>query len=260
MVLLVVAILAAGLTVPLAAQVQMRRHEETRRILDEAREALLGFAAAHARLPCPASAASRGEESFAPGGDAGNGRCSHFHDGFLPAATLGLAPLDDEGFLRDAWGTRSQPRSLRRVRGGRGGERRGRSAHAGQRHAGRHAARASAPRAHFLFICASGAASSATSCGPAANQLTRRAAFVLLSARARRASTRRAREATRRATWMGIAVFVCARAHRGAGQRVRRHRDLGAGATSSRAAWWPRGACPERARCPSNLLNFIGAL
>jgi prepilin-type N-terminal cleavage/methylation domain-containing protein len=63
MVLLVVAILAAGLSMPLAAQVQMRRYDETRRALDEAREALLGFAASSGRLPCPASAASprRGE-------------------------------------------------------------------------------------------------------------------------------------------------------------------------------------------------------
>ena len=45
----------------------MRRQEETRRILDEAREALLGFAATHGRLPCPATSASRGEESFAAG-------------------------------------------------------------------------------------------------------------------------------------------------------------------------------------------------
>ncbi len=83
----------------------MRRHEETRRILDEAREALLGFAAAHGRLPCPASAGSRGMESFAAGGDALNGNCSNFHGGFLPAASLGLPPLDPEGFARDGWGT-----------------------------------------------------------------------------------------------------------------------------------------------------------
>ena len=34
---------------------------------------------------------------------------------------------------------------------------------------------------HLLFICASGAPLAAGSCGPASNQLTRRAAFVLLS-------------------------------------------------------------------------------
>ena len=34
---------------------------------------------------------------------------------------------------------------------------------------------------HYLYICSTGAAASASGCGPAANQLTRRAAFVLLS-------------------------------------------------------------------------------
>ena len=34
---------------------------------------------------------------------------------------------------------------------------------------------------HYLYICADGGPASASGCGPAANQLTRRAAFVLLS-------------------------------------------------------------------------------
>src|SRR5689334_22758488 len=104
--LLVIAILLSGVALPLAAQLQARRADEVRRQFEDAREALLGFAAAHARLPCPASDASRGEESFAVGGDATNGNCSNFYDGFLPAATLGLAPLDSEGYLRDPWMTR----------------------------------------------------------------------------------------------------------------------------------------------------------
>ena len=35
---------------------------------------------------------------------------------------------------------------------------------------------------HYLYVCGSGATVDAAGCGPAANQLTRRAAFVLLSA------------------------------------------------------------------------------
>ena len=34
---------------------------------------------------------------------------------------------------------------------------------------------------HFLMICASNAGASGSGCGPATNQLTRRAAFVLMS-------------------------------------------------------------------------------
>jgi len=104
-VMLVMTILLAGIAVPIGAQVAMRRQEETRLLLVEAREAILGFAATNGRLPCPATADSRGQESFAPGGDALNGNCSRFHDGFLPAATLGLSPLDEKGFARDGWGT-----------------------------------------------------------------------------------------------------------------------------------------------------------
>lgn len=178
--LLIVALLLSALSVPFAAQLQIRRHEDTRRLLDEAREALLGFAAANARLPCPASAASRGEESFAPGGDAANGHCSNFHDGFLPAAALGLAPLDDEGYLRDAWTTRAN--RLRYAVFGAGATVNG-VVNALTRANGLQAATLAGLGAapHFLFICASGAGLTATSCGPAANQLTRRAVLVVLS-------------------------------------------------------------------------------
>src|SRR5512141_340562 len=102
-VLLVIALVASGLAVPLAAQLQMRRQEEARRQMETARDAILGFAAANGRLPCPALATDRGQESFAPGGDAVSGACADFHGGLLPAAALGLAPLDADGFLRDPW-------------------------------------------------------------------------------------------------------------------------------------------------------------
>src|SRR5258707_1260537 len=105
LVLLVLGLAITSIAVPFAAHLQMRRTEETRRQIDDAREAVMGFAAANGRLPCPASESSNGLESFAPGGDASNGNCSSFYDGLLPAATLGLAPLDTAGYLRDGWGT-----------------------------------------------------------------------------------------------------------------------------------------------------------
>ena len=179
MVLLILAVLAAGITIPLSAQLQMRRAEETRRLLDEARDALLGFAATHGRLPCPATAASRGHEAFAPAGDAANGACETFHGGYLPAAALGLAPLDADGFARDAWGG-SANRIRYAVFGG--------AAVNGvmnplTRADGMRAATLSGLGAapHYLYICARGATVTAGGCGPATNQLTRRAAFVLLS-------------------------------------------------------------------------------
>ena len=179
LVMLILAILVAGLAVPLSTQVALRRHEETRRILEEAREALLGFAAVHGRLPCPATAASHGKESFAVNGDVMNGDCSNFHDGFLPAASIGLSALDPEGFARDGWGT-ERNRIRYAVFGGR--------AVAGvtnplTRANGMQLATLAALGDHpaYLVVCGAGAPADAPVCGPAANQLTRRAAFVLLS-------------------------------------------------------------------------------
>ena len=179
-VIVIVTVLMSGLALPLAAQVQMRRQEETRRTLDEAKEALLGFAAAHGRLPCPADERSNGQESFAAGGDALSGECARFYDGFLPGAALGLAPLDAEGFVRDAWNT---PRNRIRYAVFGAGAAVGGVANPLTRANGLQSATlpALASASHFILICSSGANASASSCGPATSQLTRRAAFVLLS-------------------------------------------------------------------------------
>ena len=178
MVLLILTVLVTGMAIPLATQVAMRRYEETRRGLEDARDALLGFAAAHGRLPCPASATSNGEESFAPGGDALNGRCSNFHDGYLPAASLGLAPLDHEGFMRDAWMTPANRVRYAVFAGDANGVAQALTRANGMKSATL-AGLGAAP--NYLWICASGAGVSASGCGVAANQLTKRAAFVLVS-------------------------------------------------------------------------------
>lgn len=179
LVMLIITMLAATLAIPLAAQLQMRRSEETRRQLDEARDALLGFATIHGRLPCPATPASRGLESFAPGGGAANGACETFHSGYLPAASLGMSPVDAEGFARDAWGgpgnriryavfgdatVNGVANPLTRANGMQSATLAGLGA-----------------ASHYLYICREGAFAGGGNCGAAANQVTRRAAFVLLS-------------------------------------------------------------------------------
>lgn len=176
--MVVLALLVAGAAVPLAAQVQMRRVEETRRQLEEARDAILGFAVAHGRLPCPATAASLGQEAFTPGSNGNDGGCMDFHGGLLPAAALALTNLDAAGFARDPWaGERNRIRYA--VFGG---------AINGVNHALTRAngmqmatlqAMGAAP--HYLYICSTGALANASGCGPASSQATRRAAFLLLS-------------------------------------------------------------------------------
>jgi prepilin-type N-terminal cleavage/methylation domain-containing protein len=104
-VLAIIALLIGSMMLPLAAQDDVRRTQETQKTLSDARDALVGFATAKGRLPCPATAASNGVE--APNG---GGACTLFDAadiipvGFLPAATLGLAPVDNQSRLLDGWG------------------------------------------------------------------------------------------------------------------------------------------------------------
>jgi prepilin-type N-terminal cleavage/methylation domain-containing protein len=97
--LVVISAVLGSILVPLTTQVEQRKIGDTQRTLDQAMEALLGFAASNGRLPCPASATSNGIED-----PVGGGNCNHPFDGFFPAATLGLSPTDAQGYLVDAWG------------------------------------------------------------------------------------------------------------------------------------------------------------
>lgn len=101
--LVIVATLLSALLVPLATQMDQRRTAETQRALEAAKEALLGFAIANGRLPCPAVDATSGAETFATGGSATNGICVTT-TGFFPAIALGLDGVNGSGLLLDAFG------------------------------------------------------------------------------------------------------------------------------------------------------------
>lgn len=100
-VLLIVTLLLGGLIIPLSAQVDQRNTTETQRTLASIQEALIGFALSNGRLPCPASPTSSGQES-----PIGGGACTNPYDGFVPAATLGISPVDSQGYALDAWNNR----------------------------------------------------------------------------------------------------------------------------------------------------------
>jgi len=53
-VLLIVAILLAGVLMPLSMQMELRRYADTKKTMDQINEALFGFALMNGRLPCPA--------------------------------------------------------------------------------------------------------------------------------------------------------------------------------------------------------------
>jgi prepilin-type N-terminal cleavage/methylation domain-containing protein len=98
-VLVIVSLLIGGMLVPFAAQQEVKATIETQKTLNDVRDALYGFAAAKGRLPCPATLASVGVEQ-----PAGGGACTCVSpDCFLPAATLGIAPINSSGQALDGW-------------------------------------------------------------------------------------------------------------------------------------------------------------
>ena len=106
-VLLIITLLLSGLLVPLSTQVEQRKIAETQKTLEEIKEALLGFAIANGRLPCPAIATSSGvEDPLPPSTSTTIKSCTSALSGFVPAVTLGISPTDDQGFAIDGWGHR----------------------------------------------------------------------------------------------------------------------------------------------------------
>ena len=114
--LLIMTLVIASILVPLQAQVESRNYTETQRILDQAREALIGYAAANGYFPCPADFAltSNGAEATGSTHTSGTGACPasvtattagvNVYIGYLPAVTLGFTPTDANGYAVDAWG------------------------------------------------------------------------------------------------------------------------------------------------------------
>lgn len=99
-VLLVVTLLLGGLLVPLSTQVQQRKIGETQQMLDDIKEALIGFAASHVDasnhpyLPCPDVTNDGVEDRYTTGPNTGQCNASR---GNLPWVTLGTTSADSWG-------------------------------------------------------------------------------------------------------------------------------------------------------------------
>lgn len=116
-VLVILGFVLSALLLPLQAQRNQLFQSETENTLALAKKALIGYAQANGRLPCPATATnfqgntdagSLGQESPLGGTRASAPvalNCAT-QSGFLPAATLGLQPADPQGFALDAWNNR----------------------------------------------------------------------------------------------------------------------------------------------------------
>ncbi|HEX5463789.1 MAG TPA: type II secretion system protein, partial [Burkholderiales bacterium] len=91
-VIVIITLLLGAVLVPLGTQVGQRNTDNTQNMLDNIKNAIIGFAVANGRLPCPASATSNGVE------DGVGGVCNASFNGFVPAATLGITPTDAQGY------------------------------------------------------------------------------------------------------------------------------------------------------------------
>lgn len=90
MVLMIIALVLGGLLPTISGQIEQRRISETRKQLEEIKDALLGYAIANGHFPCPAKSPSDGAENRS------GGVCNQ-RQGFIPWMELGVAKLD-------AWG------------------------------------------------------------------------------------------------------------------------------------------------------------
>lgn len=88
----IIGLLLGSILIPLATQVDLRQTSETQKTLDEAREALIGFAIANNYLPCPDTTGDGLSDPAVPG------VCPNA-EGFLPWATLNIGQSD-------VWGNR----------------------------------------------------------------------------------------------------------------------------------------------------------
>lgn len=105
-VLIIVGLLIGGIVVSVGAQQENAARSSTERRTTEVVEALIGFAAANNRLPCPAAPPDDPTPAKRVGVEqpAGGGNCEYDWTGFVPARTLGLGPTDANGYLLDTWG------------------------------------------------------------------------------------------------------------------------------------------------------------
>jgi prepilin-type N-terminal cleavage/methylation domain-containing protein len=177
----VIALLLGSILVPLQTQIETRRLEETRRLLDQARDALLGYVAAYGYFPCPASAASNGQEavtSHASGACAAAVTGTNAYVGFLPAVTIGFTPVDGSGYAVDAW-TLVQNRIRYAVANATvNGITNPFTRINGMRSAGMSNIAAST---QLLYVCGTGSGVTGTGCAAAADQLSDDAIAVIWS-------------------------------------------------------------------------------
>ncbi|HKC54218.1 MAG TPA: prepilin-type N-terminal cleavage/methylation domain-containing protein [Burkholderiales bacterium] len=113
--LAIIALLIAGALIPLSTQMDVRNVADTRRSMESIREAIIGFAQANGRLPCPADGTVPAGGSDAAGRPAGaeqltpvalpppsTAACTNSF-GVIPWTTLGVPETDGWGRRFSYW-------------------------------------------------------------------------------------------------------------------------------------------------------------
>lgn len=102
-VLAIVALLMAGLLPTLSGQIEQSRRTETRKLLDEIQQALIGYAIINGSLPCPTTTADPTNANYGVA-DATCG-AAPTAEGYLPWKTLGVTEMDSWGSRRSGSGS-----------------------------------------------------------------------------------------------------------------------------------------------------------
>lgn len=181
-VLLIVGLLMGGLLPGLASQMEQGRVTDTKATMASITDALYGYAAGHrGALPCPATLTSAGNPDPLTAGNS-NGACNDSFGGFVPGRLLGLAPVNANGFVVDAWGNpiRYAVSTMPSTNGNKAITFEGGIRDLGIANFGGFTATAPAANA-LLSVCASSAGITAASCGPLANTTSNDAVALIYS-------------------------------------------------------------------------------
>jgi prepilin-type N-terminal cleavage/methylation domain-containing protein len=95
--MLIIALLLGSILVPLSTQVEQRKTSETQKVLEEMREAVLGYAIANGHLPCPDKTVTTGAGTRWDGAEDASATTCAVPEGYFPWATLGTPSADSWG-------------------------------------------------------------------------------------------------------------------------------------------------------------------
>jgi prepilin-type N-terminal cleavage/methylation domain-containing protein len=101
-VLAIVAVLLGGLLPTISSQIEQQHRNETRKQLDEIKEALIGYTIINGSLPCPTTTTDPASANYGIADAACSANTAS--DGYLPWKTLGVAETDAWGSKRNSAG------------------------------------------------------------------------------------------------------------------------------------------------------------